>query len=853
MYTPTCYESLRAEPYANRRCTLFVTLLAVLVGVLTSPSVAHAEEVIRVGVIASRGIEPTRKMWGPTAEYLTKAIPGKKFEIVPMDLAAVRPNMEQGRLHFFITNPGEYAVMEHDYGISRISTLRYLGPDGEGHTRFGGVIFCRADRADIKTLKDLRGKSFMGVSRTSFGGFQVAQHTMLQQGIDPMKDFRSLEWGEFPQENVVHAVRDKRVDCGTVRTGMLEELAQKKAIRLEDYSIINAQHVEGFPFLLSTKLYPEWAFATLSQTSEKLAHEVAAALLKLPADHPAARAAKTAGWTVPLDYQPVHVIFKDLKYGPYAHYGEVTWRDTLRAYWHVLFGILVAIAVMIVVTVHVLGLNKKLGREMAERIERTKQIRAILDNVVFGFLRVDSALVVKDGYTRSCRDLLGTDAIAGQNLCDLLRLDKARERAELKLNADQVFEDVLPEELNIEQLPRRFVMPDSRVLNVEARVVRDDDGKVAALLMTISDVTQLETVQRENEDNRALLNILRQKASFEGFLAETKEQLRSAHQALEAKDVAHVRRVAHTIKGNVASYGVVQLAKLIHQIEEQPDIERQHIDRITGALRDFLEEHRSVLGVVFDAELRRRFVVSEEQLQDLRWIRTMLPSELRARFDQTLRELSLTPAGELLGPVQSLGEMLAARLGKEVDVRVVGGDLRVDATRLSPVFQNLPHLIRNAMDHGIESPGERGDKPARAELVVSVSETPSEYVITVQDDGRGIPADAVVGAAIDKGIITEAEAERMSADEKVMLIFRDRVSTAAEVTDISGRGVGMAAVLADVERAGGTVRVHAEPGKGTKFELVVPVRAEDVRAARNSQRPPKRASVRPSAPPMAAG
>ncbi len=644
---------------------------------------------------------------------------------------------------------------------------------------------------------------------------------------------------------MVHAVHEERIDAGTVSTGVLEELANKGAIRLEDYRILNPQREDGFPFLLSTQLYPEWAFATLRHTPETLANEVAVALLKLPKDHPAVIAAHTAGWTVPLDYQPVHEALKDLRYGPYANYGEITWRDVLRGYWHVILGILLAVALMIVVTSYVLRLNGKLGREMTERIERTKQIRAILDNVVFGFLRIDKDLVVKDGFTRSCHALFGTEDIANRNLCDLLHVEKSGARAQFQLNAGQVFEDVLPEEVNVAQVPHRFVMPNGCVLNLEARVVRDDDGKVTALLMTISDVTQLEAAQRENEDNRALLNILRQKASFEAFVNETKEQLRSAHVAIGAADVAHVRRVAHTIKGNAASYGVVQLARLIHQIEEQPTIEREHIEVITRALRQFLETHKSVLGMTLEDEIRRSFVVSEAQIEKLYQLAARFDAAHRVELEHVLHELSLTPAAELLGPVQTLAEILASKLGKDVDVKLTGSEVRLDAARLSPVFHNLPHILRNALDHGIEMPCERGDKPARAVLSISMSESPSEYIVTVEDDGRGIDVDAVERSALDKGVITPEEAASLSRDDKLMLIFKDSVSTAAEVTEISGRGVGMAAVLADIKRAGGDVRVHTQCGVGTRFELIVPKRADAPARGRDSRSPPKRITARP--------
>ncbi|MCK7576714.1 MAG: PhnD/SsuA/transferrin family substrate-binding protein [Chromatiales bacterium] len=146
----------------------------------------------------------------------------------------------------------------------------------------------------------------MGVSREAFGGFQMAWREFHQAGIDPDRHFGRLAFAGFPQDNIVYAVRDRQIDAGTVRTDTLERMAAEGRIVLADYKVINQQQRAGFPFLLSTRLYPEWAFARLTHTDEELAQQVVVALLRLTPDSHAARASQSAGWTVPLDYTPVH-------------------------------------------------------------------------------------------------------------------------------------------------------------------------------------------------------------------------------------------------------------------------------------------------------------------------------------------------------------------------------------------------------------------------------------------------------------------------------------------------------------------------------------------------------------------
>ncbi|MBC8096647.1 MAG: PAS domain-containing protein, partial [Akkermansiaceae bacterium] len=164
-------------------------------------------------------------------------------------------------------------------------------------------------------------------------------------------------------------------DAGTVRTDLFERIAEQKGINLSEFRVLNPQpQTPAFPFLRSTRLYPEWPFAALKNTNVELAQKVAIALLQMPPDSPAAKAADCAGWTVPLEYAAVHDLMLELHTGPYKQQKSVPLSQVLRQYrtW-VLLG-LAALIALIVVIVYVLGLNRKLDRlranletELAER------------------------------------------------------------------------------------------------------------------------------------------------------------------------------------------------------------------------------------------------------------------------------------------------------------------------------------------------------------------------------------------------------------------------------------------------------------------------------------------------------
>lgn len=332
---------------------------------------------VRIGVLAFRGGEDALKRWSPTADYLTAAIPGTRFEVVPLAPEDLNAAVEKGALSFVLTNTGNYVDLEARYGISRIATL--LTPARiEAGSVFGAVIFTRADRADITTLKDLKGKSFMAVQPEGFGGFQMAWRELKRHGLDPFKDFKPLTFSGFPQDTIAFAVLRGEVDAGTFRTETLESMAAEGKIRLKDFRVLNPQSHAGFPFLASTRLYPEWPFAKLKTTPSALAQAVAVALLQMPEDAIAARAGGYRGWTVPLDYTPVHELYRELRLGPYQELGEITIADLAKQYGHwIAAGVLVLIVtgLWLLRTEHLVArrtrelsrANAELEREAAER------------------------------------------------------------------------------------------------------------------------------------------------------------------------------------------------------------------------------------------------------------------------------------------------------------------------------------------------------------------------------------------------------------------------------------------------------------------------------------------------------
>jgi len=314
---------------------------------------------INIGVLAYRGEQQTKTQWQPTIDYLNRVVSGSSFSLIPLNNLEIDESVKKNKLHFVITNTGNYVSLAHRYGISRLATLinkRLNKPT----VKFGAVIFTHVDNQHINNLRDLKNQSFAAVHKDGFGGFQMAWYEFTKQGINPFNDFSHLTFTQFPQKKVVDLVLNKTVTAGTFRTDSLERLAASGSINLSQIKVLNQKISDDFPFLHSTDLYPEWPFSKLKHTSRTLSHNVAVALLSIKENSEAAIAANSAGWTIPLNYKPANDLMKKLNVGPYEELTKITPKKVFNQYtkWITLSGIFVTL--LLASTFYIYVLNKKL-------------------------------------------------------------------------------------------------------------------------------------------------------------------------------------------------------------------------------------------------------------------------------------------------------------------------------------------------------------------------------------------------------------------------------------------------------------------------------------------------------------
>ncbi len=330
---------------------------------------------VRIGVLAKRGKDTCQAKWGLTADYLTRRISGYQFEIVPLAFNEIAPAVAKEQVDFVLVNPAVYVQLEHDYRVSRIVTLKNLHR-GEPTTHFAGLLICRGDRSDIRTIGDVRGKRVAAVAATGFGGWLMQAYEMKRHGIVPQEDLESIEFFGT-QDGVVQAIANGQADVGAIRSGILEAMQAEGKIHVDDFHILYSQDRSSDQLYgYSTRTYPEWPLARLQHTSSELAEDVAASLLQLRQSDSAARAAGIAGWTVPGNYQSVHDCLLALRVRPYEDYGKVSLGEVLGTYWPWILAATAGFVVVLTAAVMAIRFNGQLRHTIEQKQKTQEQLTA---------------------------------------------------------------------------------------------------------------------------------------------------------------------------------------------------------------------------------------------------------------------------------------------------------------------------------------------------------------------------------------------------------------------------------------------------------------------------------------------
>lgn len=200
-------------------------------------------------------------------------------------------------------------------------------------------------------------------------------------------------------------------------------------------------------------------------------------------------------------------------------------------------------------------------------------------------------------------------------------------------------------------------------------------------------------------------------------------------------------------------------------------------------------------------------------------------SRITDQLQEEVMRIRMVPISSVFNKFPRMVRDLARKANKEVELIIHGEDTELDRSVIDEIHDPLIHLIRNAIDHGIEPPEERvrAGKSPQGRVTLTARHEQGRIVLTVEDDGRGIDVERLKSAAVQKGLLRESEAVALPREKAIDLIFASGLSTAKQVTEISGRGVGMDIVRNNIERINGSILVETTPGRGTCFQIILPL------------------------------
>ncbi|MEW6676574.1 MAG: diguanylate cyclase [Pseudomonadota bacterium] len=477
-----------------------ITGRRVVVGVLLCLWVmgAWGAEVV-LGVLAYRPKPETLARWQPTVDYLAAAT-GRPFRLEAMTYPELELAIQRRQLDFVFTNPAHYVQMSSQVGLSSPLATLIESELGQPMSQFGGVVVTRADRTDIKTLDDLRNKVVATPDVGSFGGYQMQAYELLGLDLDPATDMTIRVTG-MPHDTALKALLDGRADAAFVRTGVVEALAQAGGLDLAQVKAVGTRLVPGFPFLLSTRLYPEWPIAAMPQADPRLAQQVAKALFSMEAESPAARTGHYYGWSIPVDYEPVRGLMRALRLTPFEAAPDFTWRDVLQRHGFSL--VLAGMAVTLILSLMLLLVAR--NRELAESELRFRQF-------------ADNSRVVV--WVRTARDMLyiskAYETLWGRSRESLYAAPDSFVEAVHEADRERVvqaFQRELEESGSFDE-EYRVVRPDGSISWVHARSfpVRDNRGRVIRSTGVAEDITARkeadDVLRQQLEQRRQLLAAL---------------------------------------------------------------------------------------------------------------------------------------------------------------------------------------------------------------------------------------------------------------------------------------------------------------------------------------------------------
>ncbi len=480
-----------------------------------------------------------------------------------------------------------------------------------------------------------------------------------------------------------------------------------------------------------------------------------------------------------------------------------------------------------------------------------KNMETLLNNLDQGFMVYSSDGVIHQGASKAATNLFGQDPV-GLKFTDVLDAKTPEEQNRIESWLKVLFSGKLPFSEAKQWGPRSFEKLDNRYVELDYRPIlklnaEEDSEELEAVICIASDKTQEKIFQKNAEREQARLNFIANVAMgrdlFIGFLKESRANLASTKAEIETPNpnINLLFRLVHNLKGNTNAFKMPEVSKLAHSLENTfaqirdgskslEECREQLIKDILfldNSFENYILENKEFIGDV-DTAVEKRLVLANDIYQFENEIKLMsgVDSEVYRSF---MSRFVLEDLSNGFNRFEKVVSDVADQLGKNVKLNLSQSGIKVCLVEYASLFSDMVHLFRNAVDHGIEEAYLRDDanKPIQATIDVSfkkvVKNNENFVQIIVRDDGGGVNADIIRKKSIEKGLLNPSESSQINNEQIIQYIFKPGFSTQENVSEISGRGVGLDAVKYQAEKLGGSTWVETELGKWTQFFIEVPI------------------------------
>ncbi len=467
--------------------------------------------------------------------------------------------------------------------------------------------------------------------------------------------------------------------------------------------------------------------------------------------------------------------------------------------------------------------------------ETNKQVNNLLDNAGQGFLYFNKNMTIGKEYSKEAKKIFNTD-IYNQDITKLLYKDDTSAQLFLKATLQGILGEIeIRQEILISLLENEFIL-NNRTIKIEYKVLNENTFMM--ILTDITDKKELDT--RVKEEQQILKMVVEIISSTEQFLEIKKdyEDLISKidnYKTLES--LPSLRMEIHTYKGLFAQKEMLNVVQELHNFESKIDksiknkiIEKNILDISTDIMYGWIQSDINILRDILGNDFFNQsssILIKKDRLNALyKKIKTYKIKELTTE----IKELNNYHIKVFLRPYKKLVEQLSKKLNKQINPLIINSDDIYIDIKFKPFINSLVHIFRNSIDHGIESMEERfeNNKNENATISCNIKKINNNLEIEIEDDGQGIDIEKIKALAISKGLYSQDEISTLNKQDILKIIFQDNFSTSENITDISGRGVGLASVLNELTLINGYLEIKNIQGKGVKFIFIIPLAPHNI-------------------------